>query len=1056
MSAYDIKDTLFNIDLIIDFDPKTMLLQPIKSLQVFEPSSTVFKRDGLFSLSIFGPLGSAQRNRTLAYIDLNIPILHPLVYRHFCNLKSLYLDIMASKAYVKFDTKTKDFVLSKPEEGGQTGYHYFITHMEQIEFNDNNSEERKHRIQLIKKYGRKDKMITKWLVLPAGMRDYTVSEDGRPSKDEINDFYTRLIATSNMLANSRVTEDNMDLFNAVRFKLQRSVLEIYSYIENMLDGKSKFIQGKWAKRSIAYGTRNVITPSLNDITNLNSKHKVTINHSTLGLYQYLKAIFPITVNKIKGRFLNYIFKPDTPKASLVNKDTLRFEEVDVDIKVRDSWLSSEGINIILNKFILDDVLKSPVKIQDHYALLLYDLDTEIRVIRSNDQITEDMDKSKLRPITYVEMFYIAIYDCVDKYPGFFTRYPVTGLGSIYPSKVYLKTTTKGRLVTVYDGVYEEEMPEFPILKEEFTKSMSPNFTKLKQLDGDYDGDSVLGSTLIRYNPKKMNSSVKRSLNKNIIAVVKSLNNVLFNGEKLKENNMIVGKKHIVYNYGLVSMMNFPKGKLIKSEGNKEFYEVPDGIEVLTMWNGEEKWVKPESYSIHKDLTMLSVRTHKGNTIECSNDASIVTVDENLNYKRTNPFIGMTIPFIKDSVNRLIYKRNFRYVLESEGIKFKLNTDLGYLFGAIIGDGWVNHHGERMTDIMLASVTNSIPNYISEVLKEYGWTGVMTSIESPHEFKGYESFSVKHTWRFGPMANLLRKHIGHKAENKKLPNFWLNTPEGFRWGLLAGLLDTDGTVGTDKNSRINLAYTTISHDLAYGFQALCNSLGLTANVNVFLRKNRDNRPEYNIGLTNDSILKAKEKLKLMHPNKVKNLANINPKLDINLNKYTPNIPIARLEELRNHIGYNKRDRETLPLYNRVADAIKKARNNEYGMGYFAIPIIKPIMERYKDFFDKSEYWSKFRNMVLNENIEWEVIRSVLTLGDRMDAYDITVPPFNTFVLQNGAIVYDTCSFNIVFTEESVKEINDMFNNPDFYLLPDNSFLSSSSIDINETILKHITE
>lgn len=1041
MSAYDIKDTLFNIDLIIDFDPKTMLLQPIKSLQVFEPSSTVFKRDGLFSLSIFGPLGSAQRNRTLAYIDLNISILHPLVYRHFCNLKSLYLDIMASKAYVKFDTKIKDFVLSKPEEGGQTGYHYFITHMEQIEFNDNNSEERKHRIQLIKKYGKKDKMITKWLVLPAGMRDYTVSEDGRPSKDEINDFYTGLIATSNMLANSRVAEDNIDLFDAVRFKLQRSVLEIYSYIENMLDGKSKFIQGKWAKRSIAYGTRNVITPSLNDITNLDSKHKVTINHSTLGLYQYLKAIFPITVNKIKGRFLNYIFKPDTPKASLVNKDTLRFEEVDVDIKVRDSWLSSEGINIILNKFILDDTLRSPVKIQDHYALLLYDLDKEIRVIRSNDQITEDMDKSKLRPITYVEMFYIAIYDCVDKYPGFFTRYPVTGLGSIYPSKVYLKTTTKGRLVTVYDGVYEEEMPEFPILKEEFTKSMSPNFTKLKQLDGDYDGDSIIGNIYWRFN-------------KNIYKKNNFLSNSNMSKTKRK-TKLAVRNKHIIYNYGYINIKDFPRGKLIKVDGNKEFYEVPDGIEILTIWNGKEKWVTPESYSVHKNLTMLAVKTHKGNTVECSTENTIITLGEDLEYKRTNPVKGMCIPRSKKTIDDYTNGERYKRTITCEDIRFNLNNDLGYLIGAIIGDGWVNPIDAKRerTAIMLASNTLEIKNKITSVLTSYGYNGNPYSISNPHEYEGFQCESNKHTWFFKPVANLLKYNIGHTAYNKKLPEWWANTGPGFRWGLLSGLLDTDGTLYIDKKSkRITISYTTVSQTLAYDFIALCNTLGIIAGLSIHKRKSKETF-EYYINISNYSVSLCKKKLKLLHPEKAKRLEEMEPNLDPELFILTPNCSYKELERLRQQFSF-KNDRI---MYDRVCCAMKKAKLAPEGIGgYFNRLHFLEIAKSRPEFFKEDIYWSKFLKIVENKDIEWEVIDHIGALPDITEAYDLTVPPYNTFVLQNGIIVYDTCSFNIVFTEESVKEINDMFNNPDFYLLPDNSFLSSSSIDINETILKHMTE
>ncbi len=57
---------------------------------------------------------------------------------------------------------------------------------------------------------------------------------------------------------------------------------------------------------------------------------------------------------------------------------------------------------------------------------------------------------------------------------------------------------------------------------------------------------------------------------------------------------------------------------------------------------------------------------------------------------------------------------------------------------------------------------------------------------------------------------------------------------------------------------------------------------------------------------------------------------------------------------------------------------------------------------------------------------------------MDAYDLTVPPYNTFVLQNGAIVYDTVSLNSILSEEAKNEIDGLLTNPDYYLEADNSF------------------
>ena len=55
-APYDMRK-LFNIDLILGLKEKKKFLKPVTSLHIFEPSSTIFKKDGLFSLEIFGPLG---------------------------------------------------------------------------------------------------------------------------------------------------------------------------------------------------------------------------------------------------------------------------------------------------------------------------------------------------------------------------------------------------------------------------------------------------------------------------------------------------------------------------------------------------------------------------------------------------------------------------------------------------------------------------------------------------------------------------------------------------------------------------------------------------------------------------------------------------------------------------------------------------------------------------------------------------------------------------------------------------------------------------------------
>lgn len=1057
MTPYDAKK-LFNIDLILGLKEKKKFIKPVTSLHIFESSSTIFKKDGLFSIDIFGPLGSEARNKLISYINLNIPIMHPLIYQTYVKLKAFYGEIISGKVYATFDNKTHDFIPLSKEEGGQTGYSYFISHMDKIKFEDRKSESRKYRIKLIEKYGKKEHLFQEWIVLPAGLRDYTVSADGRPTEDEINTLYRKLLSTSNMLLNVKITEDTESLFDPIRFKIQKTVTELYMYILSLLDGKSKFIQNQWVKRAIKDGTRNVITSTKSRILDLDAENKITPNHTIVGLYQFVKSIRPLTINKVLTKFSSKIFNQFSTEVSLVNPKTMKYETYTIDVTHRDEWLSSDGINKIMNKLKLTPILISPITIEDKYLLLIYDDGKNIKVLYRNEDL-EGLETKYIRPITYSELFYIAIEDVSTTTPAFVTRYPVIEKGSIYPSYMYCKTTLTGREVNYEDGLISKKLYEYPDFQYDWTKSLTPNVNRLEGMGGDNDGDSVLGFCICRVlsfmgEKNNINHLIYEKFNNKQLYIIKPKN--IYKGK-----DMVSGNAKVMYNYGLVNLKDFPKGNLKEVKDNKEYYEVPDGIEVLTIWNGEYKWVKPETYSIHKNIKMLIVRTNTGNTIPCSEDDTVITVDGDLNYKRTNPSIGMTTPMLKGGISRYINSDNYTYEIKRYGIRYKLNKSLGYLFGAIIGDGWVNHGTTEQNAIMLASVSMEMRDTITGVLKEYGYNGKPYSKESPHEFDVHQCFSIKTTWYHKETAQFLRDEIGHGAYNKKLPSFWLNTTAKFRWGLLAGLLDTDGTVGTDKNGRVSVSYFTVSEELAYGVQALCNSLGLTAGVSIFIRKNKDNRKEFTVSLTNSSIMLAKNKLDLKHPEKAKRLKEINPKLDLELTKFTPNVTIDKLYELGRHIGAPKviksdEDRAAKTHYYRVADAISKARLTDHGMGYFTVAVIKPIMEKYKSFFDNDAYWSKFRDMVLDENIEWEVVRSVLPLEDTMDAYDLTVPPYNTFVLQNGAIVYDTVSLNAVMTDESKKEIDKILTDPNYYLEADNSFTASASNDVVELIMKHMTD
>lgn len=511
--------------------------------------------------------------------------------------------------------------------------------------------------------------------------------------------------------------------------------------------------------------------------------------------------------------------------------------------------------------------------------------------------------------------------------------------------------------------------------------------------------------------------------------------------------MPVKNNKIMYTNGLVNLKDFPRGELIEVKGNTEYYKVPEDIEVLTVWNNEFKWVHPESYSVHKDLKMLNVKIYKAGTIQCSNDHSIVTLDDNLNYIRTNPELGMVVPRLINGFDRFINKDKLMDTIVESGVKFNLNFDLGYLFGTIIGDGWVNHD-MKLNDIMLATVENGIISRIENILKSYGYSGTAYTHSEEHEFDNGIYRHSKSTWNFKPVANLLRKYIGHKAINKELPEFWCRTRKGFRYGLLSGLIDTDGTIGTSSlNKYKKVAYSTTSQKLAYEISALVFSLGMTAGVTIVERKT--GTIEYTVVIRIPSMKNHAKKLELNNIKKAERLKELVKELETKEEAiFAPALSLDRLKELHSYLKNKEDNLQSLSI-------LRVIQRYDTSKSLLKLSMVS-IIETYPDFFEQNDFWKKYKSMVLDPNIEWLMIKEVTELKEITEAYDITCPPYCTFVMENGIVVYDTVSFNSVVTKESVREIDNLLASKSFYITPDGKLTYSAETDTLNYVLKHLSK
>ena len=111
----------FNIRILQLTPDKLKMIKPVTSLDIFDQTKVNFHEEGLYSISIFGRVGDPLRSKRFSYINIKLPVFHPIIWRAIHRLKSLYTEIMEGTSYAVWDSDAKDFVKSTPVDG-ETGY----------------------------------------------------------------------------------------------------------------------------------------------------------------------------------------------------------------------------------------------------------------------------------------------------------------------------------------------------------------------------------------------------------------------------------------------------------------------------------------------------------------------------------------------------------------------------------------------------------------------------------------------------------------------------------------------------------------------------------------------------------------------------------------------------------------------------------------------------------------------------------------------------------------------------------------------------------------------
>lgn len=480
------------LDLLVDDRwINSLNTKPITSMNIFDQKSN-FASDGLYSIDIFGKVGSTQRMEMFGHIPLNIPIIHPKIFKHLTKLKDLYLQTFSSKSYVVINEDKTDMIKSNLVNGN-TGYQYMLENVFDLDFETRGSPEREHTKKLINKY-KGDAVFSKLLVLPAGIREYEVKDSGQASEDEINKLYRKVIAKAALIDKTTVKTD-VQSYDKIRFELQLAINEIYDYIMEVFNGKRGLLDGKFARRNTFNTTRNVFTSAVVPMEHADDPDNPDVNDTLISLPQMLVNLLPIIPYHLKNKILSPIFSDSSTPARLINPKDYSTELVSLKNTTYDLWLTQVGVGKLVEMIKNKDLRSQPVMVEDHHLLLIYKEDSPkktYRLVYDLNTIPDDIDKNKIKPITYAELFYLAVADVYRQYPMLVTRYPAIEEGSDYPSRTYLVTTLPFETRTELDPNFEltdHELPQFPIDGGSFYEAMSPNQNHLGTMGADFDGDT---------------------------------------------------------------------------------------------------------------------------------------------------------------------------------------------------------------------------------------------------------------------------------------------------------------------------------------------------------------------------------------------------------------------------------------------------------------------------------------------------------------------------------------------------------------------------------------
>ena len=590
------------------------------------------------------------------------------------------------------------------------------------------------------------------------------------------------------------------------------------------------------------------------------------------------------------------------------------------------------------------------------------------------------------------------------------------------------------------------MAAFPKLVKGNTLQVSP--ITIGGFGGDFDGDQQINSLVINFS-------------RSVIPLIESTMGV----DWLKDRDMYSKDLGMsVDDAGMCCVVNledFPHlEEYVTKEGKNgriDFHPVQEGIRVLAYNEklGQVSWQPVSGWSKHYDRKLVFVNLRSGRQIITDDDPRAVygISKGELELKRFTPGEAVrscvlvprkvsVIPPISDCNSYKVpddcaavgHRAHKLY----DGIY--LDDQFGYLIGAMCGGGWVSKtsYGDRQVNI--AGLDNDIFEHLHKCIEAIidGVVPEPSLTAQGKEDKNRCGYVFRVTYSSAALGRLLEPLIGHLDKNKHLPPFFLSGNESFRYGLLAGLMDTGGTITVvkakaKKCSQVQANFTTTSIRTAQEAQLLCASLSIKAKITPFV--NNHGRSGYCMQLSAVDIKYSclLEYMKCRY--NVDNFSKVKIVDNSTVTMHNDIIPLPKeagdvLKEILLADGSKRFEDEG--TYKAAYTAVCRSLSTGYITRYTAIKCLALVPGRF-------ESW---RKIVDNKDVTWDLVESANHTESVETGYDLTVPKFETFMSVDGIILSNTMSYHLPVSEDAVDEAKRK-------MLPSRNLLSAQTFDVHYT-------